>query len=65
MCLARMVDQWIPLDEPIDLINVAFENPRVQNHAKRGRAAKANEPTRDIYQVPDRVTGREGLAELW
>jgi asparagine synthetase B (glutamine-hydrolysing) len=43
--------------EPIDLINVAFENPRTV-------AAQKTRPE-DVYNVcPDRITGRAGWEEL-
>lgn len=51
--LARLADQLLPLDEPIDLLNVAFESPRTT------RALEM-----DIYDVPDRLTARLTLAEL-
>ncbi|KAI9592186.1 asparagine synthase-domain-containing protein [Syncephalis fuscata] len=54
MCLAMLADRHVPAGEPIDLINVAFENPRTLN--KNHTAA--------AYDVPDRKTGRCGLAEL-
>ncbi|KZV92493.1 hypothetical protein EXIGLDRAFT_718274 [Exidia glandulosa HHB12029] len=74
--LALLTDRHIPQDEPIDLLNVAFENPRKlkvqQNleHPKRKGKGKPKasrgdenraEPT---YMVPDRVTGLEELEEL-
>ena len=67
--LARLSHDIIPLDEPIDLLNVAFENPRV------AAAAAANSDNKDstssssiataIYEAcPDRMTGRSAFAEL-
>lgn len=38
--LARMAHDLIPLGEHIDLLNVAFENPRVVQAAKSGLDAK-------------------------
>ncbi|KAJ9101697.1 hypothetical protein QFC21_003035 [Naganishia friedmannii] len=104
------VKGFLPLDEPIDLLNVAFENPRAIATAKlehekaldravKNRGKKANkrwkwqqQPTEElehnppasdivanldstnpeppieditsIYDVPDRITGRETIAEL-
>jgi hypothetical protein len=68
------------LAEPIDLLNVGFENPRklrVQQvgnggatptrQKKRERAALENAnalPTEPSYRVPDRVTGLQELEEL-
>lgn len=66
---------FIPAHEPIDLINVGFENPR----SLAGQFAQARQPKRfagppvapaearapiDPYAVPDRLTGREAVAEL-
>ncbi|KAJ3569276.1 hypothetical protein NP233_g5157 [Leucocoprinus birnbaumii] len=78
--LCYFADRHIPKDEPIDLLNVAFENPRkirvqqegnpdaLPKHLKRER--KKNEPNGRIprhdtsYLVPDRVGGLEELEEL-
>lgn len=55
--LARMTHDLLPADQGVDLINVAFENPRVVSHLKGD--------VTDIYEAcPDRVTGRASLAEL-
>ena len=69
----------VPLDESIDLLNVAFENPRkikIQNLGNTGGIAKrvqkaqvhrnvaATEQTPVSYRVPDRVTGLTELEEL-
>ena len=69
----------IPLDEPIDLLNVAFENPRklrllkegnIGGVSKRVRRAEAHhkisQPAveKEPYLVPDRVTGLMELEEL-
>ncbi|KAF2750167.1 hypothetical protein M011DRAFT_438052 [Sporormia fimetaria CBS 119925] len=54
--LARLAHDCLPLTERIDLLNVAFENPRV--HAKLG-------PNESPYATcPDRITGRSSYAEL-
>ena len=71
------VDRYIPIDEPIDLLNVAFENPRKiriaqegnvgglprRQKAKHGKATHAAE-AKSSYAVPDRKTGLEELEEL-
>ncbi|RSL56625.1 hypothetical protein CEP53_006753 [Fusarium sp. AF-6] len=56
--LARLSHDLIPLDQSIDLINVAFENPRI--------AAQFPGCSRDdLYEkCPDRLTGRSAFAEL-
>ena len=64
--------RYIPADEPIDLLNVAFENPRKQANGKGKAGVKDHtERQEDVtpdpstsYLVPDRKTGLEGLAEL-
>lgn len=54
--LARLSHDLLPLDEDIDLLNVAFENPRI--HSKL-------EPGTSPYELcPDRITGRASHAEL-
>ncbi len=56
--LARMASDLISPNEPIDLINVAFENPRI---ASQNRDRSQDE----LYELcPDRVTGRKAFAEL-
>ncbi|TQN69464.1 Asparagine synthetase domain-containing protein [Colletotrichum shisoi] len=57
--LARMASDLLPSEQGIDLINVAFENPRL--------AAKAEQSTDGLtlYEAcPDRITGRKSFAEL-
>lgn len=68
----------VPKDEPIDLLNVAFENPRKlmsRAHGNVGglpkrqkrelkREQKNSEHTLKSYMVPDRVTGLQELEEL-
>ncbi|TEB39164.1 hypothetical protein FA13DRAFT_1725127 [Coprinellus micaceus] len=78
--VAYLAHRHTPLAEPIDLLNVGFENPRklrVQQvgnggatptrQKKRERAALENAnalPTEPSYRVPDRVTGLQELEEL-
>ncbi|KAI5466315.1 asparagine synthase-domain-containing protein [Mariannaea sp. PMI_226] len=56
--LARLAHELIPLDQSIDLLNVAFENPRI--------AAQNKDFSReDLYEkCPDRITGRNAFREL-
>lgn len=55
--LARLVHDILPKDEAVDLLNVAFENPR-------SKAALAN-ASESFYELcPDRATGRSSFAEL-
>lgn len=74
------VSRHVPLDEPIDLLNVAFQNPRkiqVQTDGNIGaipkrekkRQLKAAEINRTVkesasYMVPDRVTGLQEVEEF-
>lgn len=59
--LARLSHELLPSNETIDLLNVAFENPRVAAAATRSREA----PTESVYEsCPDRMTGRSAFAEL-
>ena len=54
--LARMCHDLLPSSEAIDLLNVAFENPRI--HGKI-------DPSTSPYELcPDRITGRTSHAEL-
>jgi asparagine synthetase B (glutamine-hydrolysing) len=59
--LARLAHDILPINEPVDLLNVAFENPRVA-------AALGKDKTKNVGSLyescPDRVTGRAGYAEL-
>ncbi|KAF1832987.1 hypothetical protein BDW02DRAFT_501665 [Decorospora gaudefroyi] len=54
--LARMCHDILPPTEPMDLLNVAFENPRIHSNL---------EPGISPYELcPDRITGRSSHAEL-
>ncbi|KAF2866442.1 asparagine synthase-domain-containing protein [Massariosphaeria phaeospora] len=54
--LARMSHGLLPLGETIDLLNVAFENPRIH--------AKLDVGTSPYDLCPDRITARSSHAEL-
>ncbi|KAI5305912.1 hypothetical protein KEM56_002891 [Ascosphaera pollenicola] len=74
--LARLAHEIVPENASIDLLNVAFENPRVTAAAaanasklKRGKADAASdtavESPKSAYEsCPDRITGRSSYAEL-
>ncbi|TFL06116.1 asparagine synthase-domain-containing protein [Pterulicium gracile] len=74
--LAVLAHRFIPIDEPIDLLNVAFENPRklrspedrdpsVKKPKKNKNKAQAPVPAPPTpYSVPDRVTGIQATDEL-
>jgi asparagine synthetase B (glutamine-hydrolysing) len=54
--LARLCHDLLPLDQSIDLLNVAFENPRIHSKLQPGESP---------YELcPDRITGRSSHAEL-
>ncbi|CVK83580.1 related to asparagine synthases [Fusarium mangiferae] len=56
--LARLSHDMIPADQCIDLINVAFENPRIAGQFK-------DLSREELYEkCPDRMTGRNAFAEL-
>ncbi|KAK1476679.1 asparagine synthase [Colletotrichum cuscutae] len=57
--LARMASDLVSSDQGIDLINVAFENPRLAAKADNSPGAPS------LYEAcPDRITGRKSFAEL-
>ncbi|KZT58497.1 hypothetical protein CALCODRAFT_494755 [Calocera cornea HHB12733] len=78
--LACLAHRCLPLEEGIDLLNVAFENPRklglAQQKGKKKQkpmpgkatagedAADGSESLADKYAVPDRVTGLDAVQEL-
>ncbi|KAJ6445944.1 asparagine synthetase domain-containing protein 1 [Purpureocillium lavendulum] len=56
--LARLASELLPPDQAIDLINVAFENPRIA--AQNKTISKEG-----LYELcPDRITARKSFAEL-
>lgn len=61
--LARMAHDLLPGEQAIDLLNVAFENPRVVEAAKKSQ----KNPSQQFspYEIcPDRITGRRAWEEL-
>ena len=59
--LARLCHDILPEDQGIDLINVAFENPRVAAQLSKQVDGVAT----NVYEAcPDRITGRKSFAEL-
>ncbi|KAJ2479071.1 hypothetical protein EV174_004123 [Coemansia sp. RSA 2320] len=54
--IAALLAQILPAGEPVELFNVAFENPRQTKHVQQGAS--------NIYDVPDRKTGISGWLEL-
>ncbi|KAL7285665.1 hypothetical protein ACG7TL_000770 [Trametes sanguinea] len=76
--LAFLADRHVDPSEPIDLLNVAFENPRkiavkvegnIGGLPKREKKQKLREPldyssVKVSYDVPDRLTGLQEVEEL-
>lgn len=60
--LAAIADEFIPENETIDLINVAFEKVAKPSNNKNNKNTAPDVPTK--FNVPDRKTGREALSEL-
>ena len=63
--------RFVPTEEAIDLINVAFEQKYLSGHlqnknTKKGKTRKNVRPTKPArnFSVPDRITGISGLEEL-
>ena len=58
-----MCHDLLPFNQDIDLINVAFENPRIAANARKLSSTDGGAVT--IYEAcPDRVTGRKSFCEL-
>ena len=62
--LARLMHDVLPLDCDVDLLNVAFENPRVVK-AARPLSPQSSSPLESAYSLcPDRLTGLSSHSEL-
>lgn len=61
--LTAIADKYIPKDESIDLINVAFERPE-SKHQSTSRTNSEKGSVMQKYDVPDRKTGRQTYSEL-
>ena len=57
--LARITHDLLPLNQPMDLVNVAFENPRLRS---QGDSLASDEKW--FERCPDRVTSRAAFREL-
>ncbi|KAF9535815.1 asparagine synthase-domain-containing protein [Crepidotus variabilis] len=72
--ITYLAHRHLPLSEPIDLLNVAFENPRKIKGNVTGVSRKrpAKDKTLEVlhnddfkrYKVPDRMTGMDEVEEL-
>ncbi|CAH1788335.1 unnamed protein product [Owenia fusiformis] len=58
--ITALADRYVDKNEPIDLLNVAFERQSKQQKQKHGERT----PESDQFIVPDRITGLSGLQEL-
>ncbi|RXM31564.1 Asparagine synthetase domain-containing protein 1 [Acipenser ruthenus] len=76
MILAALADRHIPVEQPIDLLNVAFQLKKPKATKKCKTVLNAHQCQEEAklgsteagdfkcFNVPDRVTGRAGLQEL-
>uniref|UniRef100_A0A250YKC6 Asparagine synthetase domain-containing protein 1 n=1 Tax=Castor canadensis TaxID=51338 RepID=A0A250YKC6_CASCN len=78
MVIATLADRHIPLDEPIDLLNVAFltkKKTKPTSFNKKSKKSHCEMPSEEFSKtdaaddssdanVPDRISGRAGLKEL-
>ncbi|OAD02603.1 hypothetical protein MUCCIDRAFT_40611, partial [Mucor lusitanicus CBS 277.49] len=68
ICLAALANEHLPMSESIDLLNVAFENPRAEKAKsqppKKPKNRKPKKKKRSTYDTPDRLTGKAGVEEL-
>ncbi|XP_078658445.1 asparagine synthetase domain-containing protein 1-like isoform X2 [Branchiostoma floridae x Branchiostoma belcheri] len=66
MVIAALADRFVPPEEPIDLLNVAFQQKEKQHQPGKKKGNKMQEEVvhNHSFQVPDRVTGLQGLEEL-
>ncbi|RVE58457.1 hypothetical protein OJAV_G00209640 [Oryzias javanicus] len=75
MILAVLADKYVPVHQPIDLLNVAFKlkEPKNQSEKKlKKQKNKSNNSSTDQvrthlfspFDVPDRITGKAGVKEL-
>lgn len=58
--LARLTHDLLPDTEPIDLLNVAFQNPRIHKNSHESEEAYLAA----FESCPDRITGRASYDEL-
>lgn len=71
-CLNISILRCVPPGESIDLINVAFEQKTIYKSNSKKRSNKNRHVTKEHdvdtdtknFNVPDRITGRNGMAEL-
>ena len=61
--LARLADEVVDKDQSIDLLNVAFENPR-RVKGEPSQATSTPCTSSPFESCPDRITGRSSYQEL-
>lgn len=71
MILAVLADRYVPVEQPIDLLNVAFKLQESKTNQSSGKKGQNNKNEKEShmsheskFDVPDRITGRDGLREL-
>ena len=62
--LARLIHDIIPLSQSVDLLNVAFENPRAVEGANARTKNSVCTPSEACALCPDRITGLASYTEL-
>lgn len=62
--LARLIHELLPLEQEVDLLNVAFENPRVLKASGAGISESTSPLSSAFSNCPDRLTGRSSHGEL-
>ncbi|PWN28712.1 hypothetical protein BDZ90DRAFT_245491 [Jaminaea rosea] len=62
--LAYLAHQVVPESQGIDLINVAFENPRVLAAGKKAGSNSSSPSASSSFDTPDRLLSRRSLAQL-
>lgn len=64
MILAVLADKFIPLEQPIDLLNVAFGIVINKSNKKKDKNNVNTFDSSISFDVPDRKTGLNGFLEL-
>ena len=62
--LARLIHDLLPIECEVDLLNVAFENPRVVKAASTSASHSESSTPSAYFNCPDRKTGLSSHAEL-
>ena len=62
--LARLIHECLPMEQDIDLLNVAFENPRIVRAASRASSTAEDSAHSAFSFCPDRITGLSSHSEI-